>query len=128
MEWNIKNLPSVLTFGRTINSEDVVELRSIGETVEDENEPLEENIPSVGVPVTEEELYDGQVWGYDGIDIRKLANHHHSGWKLPSVSPSIVMNLTLLYYLLILFPMDYFKGTMIPGMNQRLPEGDPRVS
>ena len=53
MEGNIENLPSVLTGGRTINSEDILELQSIGITVVGYNEPLEENIPSVGAPVTE---------------------------------------------------------------------------
>ena len=121
MEWNIKNLPSVLTGGRTINSEDVVELWRIGITVVDDNETLEENIPYVGAPVTEGGIYDGQVWGDDGIDTSKASNHHHSGLKLPIITPSIVTNLTLLYYFLILFPMDYVKGTMLPEMNQRLP-------
>ena len=105
-----------------------MELRRICVTVVDDIEPLEENIPSVGAPVTEVDLYDGQVWGDDRIDSRKAANHHCSGPKLPSFSPSIVKNLTLLYYFLILFSMDYIKGTMLPGMNRRLPEGGPHVS
>ena len=74
------------------------------------------------------ELYDGQFWGDDGIDTSKAANHHHSSLKLPRISPSIVTNLTLLDYFLILFPMDYFKGTMILGMNRCLPEGVPHVT
>ena len=85
MEGNIKNLPLVLTGGHKINSEDVV----------DDNEPLEENIPSVGAPVTEGGIHDGQVWGDYGIDQSKASNHHHSGPKIPSVSPSDVPNLTL---------------------------------
>ena len=48
--------------------------------------------------------------------------------KLPIVSLSIVTNLTLLYYFLILFPTDHVKGTMILGMNRRLPEGDSHLS
>ena len=85
------------------------------------NETLEESIHYVGAPVTEGDLYNGQVWGDDGIDPRKLANHHRYGPKLPSVRPSIVTNLTLLEYFLILFHMDYVKGTMIPGTTQSLP-------
>ena len=78
--------------------------------------------------MTEEGLYNGQDWGYDGIYPRKAANHHRSGLKLPSVSPSIVTNLTLLGYFLILFPMYYIEGAMLPGMNWCLPEGGPRLS
>ena len=52
LEGNIKNLPLVLTGGRTIDSEDVVDLWRIGITVVENNDPLEKNIPSVGAPVT----------------------------------------------------------------------------
>ena len=78
--------------------------------------------------MTEGGVYDGKVWGDDGINPGKAAHHHCSGTKLMSVSPSIVTNLTLLDGLFILFPMDYFKGIVLPGMNWRLPDGDPHVS
>ena len=96
LEWNIENLPLVLTGVCTIDSEDVVELRRISIMVVDDNEYLEDNIPSVGVPVTEGELYDGNIWVADGIDPRKASNRYRSGPKLPFVSPSIVTSLTLL--------------------------------
>ena len=105
-----------------------MELWHIGITVVDDNQPLEENIPSVGYPVTERELYDGQVCVEDWIDPMKKSNHHCSGLKLPSIIPSIVTNLKVLHYLLILVTMDYVNGTIHPGMNWRLPEGDPQVS
>ena len=53
MEGNIEKLSSVITCGRTINSEDVTELQRIGITVVDNNYPLEENITYVGAPVNE---------------------------------------------------------------------------
>ena len=73
-------------------------------------------------------LYDSQVWGDDGVDTRKEANHHCSGPKLPSVSPSIFNNLTILDYFFILFTMDYVKGTILPVMNQHPPEVDTHLS
>ena len=57
---------------------------------------FEENIPSVEFPVTEGRLYDEKVWVVDGINPRKVANHHCSGLELPRVVPSIVTNLTIL--------------------------------
>ena len=51
MEGNIENLPSFLTGGRTIDSEDVAEIWRIRITVVDDNNPLEYNIPSVGLHV-----------------------------------------------------------------------------
>ena len=47
----------------------------------------------------------------------KRKNHHCSGSRLPNVIPSIVTNLTLLDYFLILFHMDYIKVTLLPEMN-----------
>ena len=85
-----------LTGGRTIDSEDVVELWRIGIPVVENNDSLEESIPSVSAPVTEGELYNGQIWGYDGTEPRKALNHHQYGLKLLSVIPSIVTNLKLL--------------------------------
>ena len=52
MEGNIENLPSFLTGGHTINSEDVAELQLIVIIMVDNNDLLEENIPSVGALVT----------------------------------------------------------------------------
>ena len=72
-------------------------------------------------------FYDGKFWVDDDINPRKAVNHHRSSPKLLSVSPSIVANLTLLYYFLVLFPMGYVKVTMLPVMNCIMPEGDPRV-
>ena len=123
MEGNIKNLPLVLTGSRTIDSYDVAELRSISITLVDYNNPLEENVPSVVYPVTEGGVYYGQVWVYDRINPRKAANHHCSGPKIPSVIPSIVNNITLLDYFLVLFTMYYVKGTMLPVTNRILSEG-----
>ena len=59
-----------------------MELRSVGITVVENNEPLGENIPPVGAPGTEGGFYYGQVWGDVGIDPSKVANHHHSVPKL----------------------------------------------
>ena len=128
MEGNIENLPSVLTGGCTIDSEDVAELWHIGITAVDDNDPMEDNIPSFGAPVTKGELYDGQVLVDYGVDPRKAANNHRSSLKIPSVITSIINNITPLDYLLILFPMYYVNGTMLPGINWRMPEGDPHVS
>ena len=83
----------------------------------DHNDPLEENTPSAGAPVTEGGIYDVKFWEDDGIDTRKASNHHLYGPKLSSVSPSIITKLTLLDYFLILFTMDHVEGTMPLRMN-----------
>ena len=95
LEGNTRNLTLILIGGCTIYSEDVVELRSISIAVVEYNDPLEENIPSVGAPVNEGDLYDRQVCGYYGIYTRKASNHHRYCPKLPSVRTSIITNLPL---------------------------------
>ena len=80
-------MPLVLTGGCTIDSEDVAEIQRIVIIVVDDDDPPEDNIPSIGDPVTKGELYDGQVWVDDGIGPRKSVNHHRSGPNLPIVSP-----------------------------------------
>ena len=52
LEGNIKNSPSVITGGWSINSEGVAEIQHIGITMVDHNDPLEDNIPYVGAPVS----------------------------------------------------------------------------
>ena len=76
LEGNFENLRLVLRCGCTINSEDVVDIWHIGITVVDDSQTLQYNIPYVGDPVTEGELYDWQVWVDGGIDPRKAANHY----------------------------------------------------
>ena len=73
-----------------------MEICCIGITVVDIKNTFEENIPSVEFPVTEGRLYDEKVWVVDGINPRKVANHHCSGLKLPGVRTCIFNNLTLL--------------------------------
>ena len=118
----------VLTGGRTIDSEGVAEHWRIGIIVVYDSNPIGGNIPSFVAQVTGVGFYYEQVWLDGGIDPSKVPNHYRSGPKLPIISPSIVTNLTLLYYFLILFPMNYVKGTMLPGINRLLPDVYHHVS
>ena len=52
LEGTIKDLPSVLAGSCTIDSDDVMEIQVISIMVVEDNETLEENIPSVVTPVT----------------------------------------------------------------------------
>jgi hypothetical protein len=50
-------------------AEDIARVHKEGFEVDDDNEPLPENVPADGnVPTANEGLYKGQSWGWDGID------------------------------------------------------------
>ena len=54
-------------------AEDIARVRNEGFEVDDDNDPAPENIPdpAEGPPVViEAGLYEGQTWGWDGIDCR----------------------------------------------------------
>ncbi len=50
-------------------AEDITRVRQEGFKVDDDNEPLPENVPTNGnVPLANKGLYEGQSWGWDSID------------------------------------------------------------
>ena len=53
-------------------AKDIVMVRNQGFDVDDDNEPVPENIPTGDAPPVNNNngLYDGQSWGWDGIDCR----------------------------------------------------------
>ncbi len=52
-------------------AEDIVLVRNQGFDVDDDNKPVEENIPTADAPVPANNgLYEGQSWGWDGFDQR----------------------------------------------------------
>ena len=94
----------------------------------DHNDPPEENIPSVGDPVTRGGVYNEEVWEDDGINPSKAAKRRRYVPKLLSFIHSVVTNLTLSDYFIILFLMGYVKGNMLPRINRFLHDGSPHVS
>ena len=51
-------------------TEDIALIRNMGFEVDDDNEPAPENIPAANVPRPNgADLYEGQEWGWDGIEL-----------------------------------------------------------
>ena len=60
-------------FNAQNRSEDIALIRNMGFKVDDENNPAPENIPTANTPRPNgDDLYEGQDWGWDGIDHRAM--------------------------------------------------------
>lgn len=87
-------------------------VRNQGFDVDDDNEPVPENIPSPDAPApVNNGLYEGQSWGWDGIDCRT----NNGGYEEPSFhnswSPNSKSYLELFLHAL---PLTWLTAVLIP--------------
>ena len=67
-------LPLSVSNGQNMTRDNVLELRNAGFAVDDDNEPVPENIPlsttvgSVSNTDIERNTIDNEDWGFDGVD------------------------------------------------------------
>ena len=64
------------------NSEDIARIRAEGFEVDDDNDPALENVPQLwdNAPLlTDAGLYEGQTWGWNGIDRRATEGGNYNG-------------------------------------------------
>ena len=60
-------------FNAQNRAEDIALVRNMGFEVDDDNEPAPENVPAANAPRPNgATLYEGQEWGWDGIDRRAM--------------------------------------------------------
>ena len=79
----VPDLPAIVAATQTIGddiffaqncAEDIAHVRAEGFEVDDDNDPAPENVPGLfDVPpvVVDSGLFEGQSWGWDGIDRRQ---------------------------------------------------------
>ena len=102
----VPNLPPIIAATQTIigdkiffaqnRAEDIACVRAEGFEVDDDNDPAPENVPGLfDVPpaVVDGDLFEGQSWGWDGIDRCQTAggvmmNHHSLKVSPPSGRPT----------------------------------------
>ena len=117
-------LPNDLThFGN--RREDIATIRGLGLMVDDDNDPAPENIPPADDPVVSgatNDLKEGQSWGWNGFDERKVAG-------IPNVNPSMkginnlalgVMNYVAIF--LLFMPRLYLEDIVLNATNKHLEE------
>ena len=96
-------------------AEDIARVRNEGFEVDDDNDPAPKNIPAPAeeLPVViDGGLYEGQTWGWDGIDRR-----HTAGGRFdePSFHQGFApVGKTYLQLFLHFFPMTCFSEVLLP--------------
>ena len=60
-----------------IQAEEIYLVRNQGLEVDDDIAPPPNNVPSVNNPAADT-LFEGQTWGWDGIDCSAMAAHNHN--------------------------------------------------
>ena len=79
----VPDLPPIVAATQTIGDniffaqnhvEDITRVRAEGFEVDDDNDPAPENVPGLFdvPPVVNGGLFEGQSWGWDGIDHRQM--------------------------------------------------------
>ena len=98
-------------------------VRNQGVDVDDDNEPVPENIPSPDTPLPDDHgLYEGQSWGWDGIDRRS----NNGGYEDPSFhnlwTPSAKSYMDLFLHAL---PFTWMKDVLLPTTSATMRSESP---
>ncbi len=109
--------------GASLSSENVALIRNQDVQVDDDNEPVPENIPTeTGGSSTgqiDRSIYpDG--WGHDGICPRQAGGHPRRGPSFKNVGPEALQTMSHASLFYLLMPCDYIKEVLIPETNKKL--------
>ena len=115
--------------------EKISELRNSGFAVDDENEPITENIPvSTTVDAVADTAIDrnaiaSEDWGFDGVDQwRTSGGGVFSPSKLKTTDYSSIPSMPILEFFLLFYPCDYIKLTITPQTNKHISHRDMDLS
>ena len=101
--------------------EDIILAKNLGIDVDDDNEPAVENVPdSSQVQHDKNSLYEGQSWGWDGIDNRSRASVQNSQPRLVGYSQSAAEGLNYLQMFRLFFFTDDFVDLIIEETSKRI--------
>ena len=94
-------------------AEDITNARGQGFEVDDDNDPAPEDVPdaSDAAPAAHDNLYEGQSWGWDGIDRRVVVGRNYNEPSFPNGwTPQGKSFLDLFLYF---FPMTWFTMVLV---------------
>ena len=97
--------------GRTITADAIAELRAQGFTVDDDNEPVEENAENPGPPPI-------GTWLRPTTCRRAGQGHLKLSGRWAGVSWATVAEMDELQLFLLCFPVEYIKKTVLPETNK----------
>jgi len=120
----VPDLPPIVAATQTIGNEiffaqrDIARVRAEGFEVDDDNDPAPENVPGLFVvppAVVDGGLFEGQSWGWDGIDRRQTAGGRYDE---PSFTQGFTpIGKTYLQLFMHFFPMTWFSAVLLPETN-----------
>ena len=120
---NQDNGIDISIFQSTNRAEDIANVRNQGFEVNDDNEPVPENIPTDGTSC-DNDLKDGQTWGWDGIDRHhviipeKEEPSYQHGWSPLGLSHNDVF--------LAFLPLTFLLETVVYNTNNAIESlGEP---
>jgi hypothetical protein len=101
-------------------AEDIAEIRGMGFSVDDDNEPAPENIPLPQENDNNAATDDGRTWGWAGIDHRKQANGLSTRARINCLSGLALEGATMLTIFLLFFPRKFMEEVVIIETNKRI--------
>ena len=102
-------------------AEDIAFVRNEGLEVDDYMEPSPKNFPSVDTPAADT-LFEGQTWGWDGIDHRDVVAHNQ---KEPSFKNGwIPQSLSYIDIFLHCLHLKWFRIVLLPSTSRAMKEAD----
>ena len=126
-----KLLPLSVSAGRNMTRDDFLELRNARFTVDDNNEPVPENIPvattvdAVADTAIDRNTIAAEDWGFDGVyQWRTSGGGFFSPAKLKTTYSSSITRMSILEFFLLFYPFDYIKLVLVPQTNKHLDHRD----
>jgi hypothetical protein len=109
--------PQVLRAGNS--AQDITDIRNLGFSVDDDNEPAPENIP---IPEENDNnaAPDGRRWGWAGIDHRKHAGGQSTRARINCLTGLALEGTTMLTMFLLFFPRKFMEDVVIVETNKRI--------
>ena len=106
-------------FEATNTAEDIAMVLNQGLDVDDDNAPAPENVPTTNGPTTDTDgLYDGQRWGWDGLDPRRTSGvQDHAPKFTGDWDPKGTSTYEMFKKL---FPWNWFHATCFMKTNEAL--------
>ena len=102
----------------TGSREDIINLRNQGFQVDDDNDPVEENIPDTSVDAQVEDKPTYNDWGCNGIDPRKVDGCDTN--RKAKIKLLGSQELTFTGWFLLFFPESYITNVILPNTNKNL--------
>jgi len=98
-------------------AEDIAMVRAAGFVVDDDNDPLPENIPPLTIEDQAQQQHD---WGWSGLDERKNMGAQNVRPSIVGLSSNSMACMSYVGMFFMFFPRAFIENVMIGGINKRI--------